>query len=369
MSLLLSAAALSALLAATPVELAPGAALGEALQIERSETARYGLNGAPPGARGALPAAPDRPGAHYLVVYAEDGTPQRWLRFVVSGNAAEAPALALPVDRQPPELKVIAEATVEREGQRYAGPSTALRVEADDPSGLQGEPSLHVDGQPISDPTQPDLPAMDRELSIVARASDALGNAGESPVLNLRFDRTPPALGAQRASQREGVPADVVAPGESILLQLGDAGAGLGSLTLAGQELTLDGSAAQTLTLPMPSSTEYRLSDRLGNVAHAALPLRLDDAAPRLLLVSDGLAQPASDGARLPRSERLELVAEDPLAGVARACVELSIWYDQCRPLPITLVGIDPGRYRLVFRATDRLGHKASERFEIEVLR
>jgi hypothetical protein len=369
MSLLLSAAALSALLAATPVELASGAALDAALGIDSSETERYGLNGAPPGARGALPAAPDAPGLHHLVVYDQDGRPHRWLRFVVNGDATQPGTLVLPVDRQPPALEVLAEGTVEREGRRYAGSSTALRVEASDPSGLQGKPSLHLDGAPIAEPERPAWPQVDREVQLLARGSDALGNAGESPALNISFDRTPPSLSARRATEREGVPADVVAPGESIILRLADAGGGLGSLLLADFEHPLDGGAVQEIEQIMPASTDYRLTDQLGNVASAELPLRLDDAPPRLLLVSDGLAQPASDGARLPRSERLELVAEDPLAGVARACVELSIWYDECRALPITLVGSDPGRYRVVFRATDRLGHKASERFEIEVLR
>lgn len=368
MSLLLSAA-LSALFAAAPAELAPGAKLDDALAIGRSETTRYGLNGAPPGPRGVVPAAPDAAGAHHLVVYSEDGRAQRWLRFVVSGDASQPAALALPLDRQAPALKVLVEGEVEREGRRYAGPSTALRVEASDPSGLQGKPVLVLDAAQVADPARPPWPAEDREVRLIARGSDALGNAGESAPLVLAVDRTPPSLGARRAAARAGVPDDVVAPGEAILLQLADAGSGLGSLLLAGREQALAGGAAQTIELAMPEVSEYRLGDRLGNVESASLPLRLDASPPRLLLISDGLAQPASDGARLPRSDRLLLLAEDALAGVDRACVELSIWYGECRPLPITLVGIDPGRYRVLFRATDRLGHKASERFEIEVLR
>lgn len=368
MSLLLSGVALTLSLAAAPVEVAPAADLSGALGLQADPEARYGLNGAPPGGRGELPSAPASAGQHFLVVYAPDGTPSRWLRFVVPGGDAEPATLTLGQDRQPPSLSIRSTGTLQRDGILLAGADARLAIEAADPSGLADDLRLIVDGQQVADPARIPWPESDRTVRIEARGSDALGNAGSSAPLSLVLDRTPPGLQASRASDEPGVPADVVAAGETIRLALDDAGSGLASLTLGGSRLDLDGGSRQDVALPMPADTGYTLADRLGNVRRASLPLRLDDAPPELLLISDGQTQRASEGTRLPRSERLELVADDPLAGVERACVELSIWYGDCRPLPLSLVGIDPGRYRLVFRASDRLGHKAYQRLEIEVL-
>lgn len=368
MSLLLSAVVLSLSLAAAPAEVAPGATLHGALGLAEDASARYGLNGAPPGPRGAVPKAPLLPGEHHLLRYAEDGSVQDWIRFRVAGDTTQTATLTLAVDRSPPVIEVVATDVVQRDGIAYAGRAPGLRVEARDRSGLATPAVLFVDGVAVQDPEAPPLPGEDREVGITARAVDALGNAGESAPLRLTLDRSPPTLTAARDAPRDGVPTGVVGPGEGIVLRLADAGSGLARLELDGATNVLSGALEQVVTLPMPANPRYRLADALGNLAEATLPLRLDAEPPTLLLVSDGVAQPARDGARLPRSERLELVAEDPLSGVARACAELSTWYGECRPLPLTLIGIDPGRYRVVFRAADRLGHRTRERFEIEVL-
>jgi hypothetical protein len=267
-----------------------------------------------------------------------------------------------------PTLQISAEGTLLRDGRTYGGGDLRLSLRGEDPSGLGKELHLLLDWQPVTSPTDIDWPPVDREVKVVGRGDDALGNRAESDPLVLTLDRTPPTLAARRASPQAGIPADIVAPGEPITLLLEDTGVGLASLELDARTHALDASGAQTMTMPMPATTAYVLRDQLGNAASRSLTLRVDDAPPRLMLVSDGVAQAAGDSTTLPRSERLDVVAEDPLSGVARACVELSIWYDECRPLPLSLVGIDPGRYRVVFRASDRLGNKASERFEIEVL-
>ncbi|MCK7594300.1 hypothetical protein [Pseudomarimonas salicorniae] len=368
MSLPLSAAALSMSLLFTAAQVPPGESLEGTLELSTDPALRYGLDGAPPGPAGRIPAAPSAPGPHHLVVYGEDGLPARWLRFEVIGQPEAVPTLALSVDSAGPTLEVHVEGDVEREGRRYAGGGTRLRVEGADPSGLGGDLALLLDGAPLADPAQPSWPDGDRQITLLARGSDALGNLAESEPLHLQLDRSSPRLAAARAEPVEGVAADIVAPGERVRLQLEDTGVGLDSLELGGTTLALEGAPTASLTLEPGADDRYRLRDRLGNESRGSLPLRLDSEGPRLVLVSDGHAQAVTNKARLPRSERLELVAEDALAGVDRACVKLSIWYRDCRPLPITLVGIDPGRYRVVFRATDRLGHRARERYYIEVL-
>ena len=87
-----------------------------------------------------------------------------------------------------------------------------------------------------------------------------------------------------------------------------------------------------------------------------------------VLFVADGVEREVTEGTQLPRSHQLDLRAVDEPAGVARACVQLSIWYDECRPLPLSLLGIGAGRYVVTFRATDRLGQRAYARYEVEVL-
>ncbi len=368
MSLLLSGVVLSLSLATAPAELAPGATLADALGLQVEAGSRYGLGGAPPGPRGKLPNAPAENGEHFLITYADDGSPARWQRFIVTGGSAGESTLLLHIDRQPPALTLRVDGALQRGDALYAGPAARLRIEASDPSGLGDGPQLSIDGAAVDDPQNIRWPDSDQLLRIQAEGSDALGNRGVSETLTLHFDRTPPELQAERVDELPGVAPDIVAPGEAIRLQLSDAGSGLASLQLGDTQLDLAGDATQVVALEMPTSTGYTLGDRLGNTRIAELPLRLDDAPPQLQLVSDGQAQIASNGARLPRSERLDLVALDALSGVDRACVELSIWYGDCRALPLSLVGIDPGRYRLVFRASDRLGHKAYERLEIEVL-
>lgn len=368
MSLLLAGVALSLSLTAPAVVVEPGSELAGALALTVEADARYAVDGAPPGPRGLIPRAPSKQGPHFLVVYADDGRPSQWLRFEVGNAPGEPVDLVLAVDRRPPALQVHAEGTVVRDGVHYAGALSRLSPQGSDASGLAGDLRLLLDGVVVEDPARMPWPDFDRAVVVHARGSDALGNAGRSAPLALTLDRRAPTLHAERASPRAGVEADIVAPGERVRLGVQDDGSGLSRLQLGDLDLPLDGVAQHALSLQLPGRGDYRLTDRLGNSALGTLPLRVDAAPPRLMLISDGTAQEASDGARLPRSERLELQAEDAPAGVARACVELSIWYGDCRALPLSLVGIDPGRYRLLFRASDRLGHTAYQRMEIEVL-
>lgn len=369
MSLMIAGAVYSLALAASVVEVHGGADLIEALGVASGPEVRFGLDGAPPGARGARPVAPAAAGDHYLIEYDADGAVIRRVRFSVAGDATSPPALSLPIDREPPRFSVQANPAVDRDGRRFVGPGTVFAIDASDASGLTDAPTLWLNGAMQTSPDRPDWPTDDGPLRIEARAGDALGNAGSSEQPGYVVDRTPPTLGASRAKPRDGVPLDVVAADDTIILELRDEGAGLGSLTIGGETIALDAASTQTLRHTLSSAdTAYVLSDRLGNAARSILPLRMDDGPPRLVFVADGIAQQVEHGAQLPRSEQLDLQAVDEPAGVARACVGLSIWYDECRPLPLSLLGIGPGRYSLTFRALDHLGQRAFQRYEIEVL-
>ncbi|MCB1555077.1 MAG: hypothetical protein KDJ14_14845 [Xanthomonadales bacterium] len=356
-------------LAASPVSLPPGADLLEAMQMASSSDARYGIDGAPPGPRGAKPHAPETPGAHYLVEYDIDGIIVRRVRFRVAGEAAAPPALRLSVDREGPTISLRATGSTEQGGKHYLGANSSFVAEATDASGVSGAPTLRMNGGVLADPNAPAWPNADGPLSLQVAARDALGNEALSGPFEYWLDRTGPSLAASRVKPREDLDADVVMPGDAIELTLQDQGAGLGTLTIGGQSTTLDPVPRQSLPLTLATADPaYVVVDRLGNATTAELPLRIDGAPPRLVFVADGVEREVTEGTQLPRSHQLDLRAVDEPAGVARACVQLSIWYDECRPLPLSLLGIGAGRYVVTFRATDRLGQRAYARYEVEVL-
>lgn len=369
--LLLSALLLGAVAPLPAAELAPGSDLRTALDLAADPAdARYGLNGAPPGARGVVPAAPAEPGTHWLVRYASDGSVAAWRRFRIAGEPrTTAPALNIPIDRTPPALRwQIDGPQVERDGITLVGPAARLQASAEDGSGLDGE-VLATLGD--TGATQPPA-ALDSlgSAAVSLSARDRLGNRASLGPLPLQHDADAPTLAAQRATPVEGMPSDVVRAGDDpVILTLADAGAGLGGFSAGAITHDFTGEAEASLRLEgVPADGRYRLDDRLGNTVEAVLPLRIDSAPPRLRLRADGVELDLSRPVSLRRSQTVELDAVDEPADVARACVALSIWYDECRPLPLSAVGITPGRYRMEFRAVDRLGQRAHQYLPLEVL-
>jgi hypothetical protein len=352
-------------------DLAPGSDLRSALELATDPAdARYGLNGAPPGARGAVPAAPEEPGTHWLVRYASDGSVAAWRRFRITGEPGTTPTpLNIPIDRTPPVLRwSIDGAQVERDGITLIGPEARLQASAQDGSGIEGAVLATLGDATAAQPPAALSSLGSAPVSLSAR--DRLGNRASLGPLPLQHDADAPSLAARRATPIEGMPDDVVRAGnDPVTLSLADAGAGLRGFSAGAITHDFSGEAEASLRLDgVPADGRYRLDDRLGNTVEATLPLRIDSAPPRLRLRADGVELDLSHPVSLRRSQTVELDAVDERAGVARACVALSIWYDECRPLPLSAVGIAPGRYRLEFRAVDRLGQRAHQYLPLEVL-
>lgn len=140
-------------------------------------------------------------------------------------------------------------------------------------------------------------------------------------------------------------------------------------MTLGGRAVDAARLSAEGIQLRVdPQNLDYVLVDGVGNRLEALLPLRVDREGPALQVFVDD--QPVDVASlRITRAQRMRLQAVDAPAGVAGACVEASVWYGECRELPVDLVGLSAGRYRLDFRARDSLGNRTSQRFSVEVRR
>ncbi len=353
---------------------APGDDLGEQLGGLAADR-RFGLDGAPAGAVGVVPPAPDAPGAHWLVEYDGNATPTRWHRFevVVDSESADGASaqrsLPLLIDASPPTAAIRLTPAVRSEsGATVVGPEVGIEVEASDPSGGVAV-ILLVDGQPLATDVRWSEGRLDGSYQLSLRVSDALGNAGERGTTEVVLDSTPPTVEWRRLDPINAVAADVFDGKRARLaITATDAAAGLASLTLGDRSHDADPLTAGVIEVTVDAgSLDYVARDRVGNVGRGAIALRADADGPEFVASRNG--EPVElDGATLLRSDRLQLAAEDRLAGVARACVEASIWYGSCRELPINLVGIAPGRYLLEFRAADRLGNRSYRRLSMQVL-
>jgi len=347
--------------------LEPGAALGELIGEPAPAGARYGLNGAPPGPPGLLPVAPSESGPHWLVAYSADATPVAWYRFRVVGEATPLRPVALAVDARPPEVQLLLEGPWrEVDGRTVAGAGVALQVAAEDDAGGI-ELTLLVDGEPL--PAGAHWVARDDgPVKLALLASDALGNRGERAATEIWLDRTPPQLEWRRLDGRPGVPEDVFDGRRArIALRASDALAGVQALSLGGRRHEAAALAGELTVNVDAAGLDYLIEDRVGNRGEGRIALRADTEGPRFVATRNG--EPVDlDNARLQRSDAIRLAAEDDLSGVARACVEASIWYGSCRELPVDLIGLAPGRYMLEFRAADRLGNRSLQRVPMEVL-
>ena len=350
---------------ADEVLIQPGASLAAALEITVNEH-RFGLDGAPPGPRGFVPVAPDAPGQHWLALYADDGRVRRWLPFVVAGEATAERTVALIIDREPPAASIqFAGATVDRPDGVVLGLETETLLTGSDRSGGV-DLVLLVDGQPASDPWQHDLADGSYTLSLQAR--DALGNEGRRSEVRVLLDSTPPALGWEQLERVDGVPADVYdGRRATVRIALSDAGAGLQSARIGAQTLDAAQLAAAGIEIDIRGEAlDYELADKVGNRSSGSIALRADREGPRLVARRDGERVEIGQGALSVRN-RLTLDAEDALSGVERACVEATIWYGECRTLPVDLIGISPGNYSLRLRAVDRLGNRSKLKWTLEV--
>lgn len=352
-------------LAATTLQ--PGDELSALLAAHDTAGLRLGLNGAPAGARGAIPATPSMPGAHWLVVYGPDNEVQRWIRFRIAGDAAATRVLEIGIDASPPLAVLgISGEQVQRDDRVIVGPTARFNPDVSDASGV-AHSMLLIDGREVPDPAQWSHALPEGRHEIALRSGDALGNTGIGAVTPIELDSTPPRLEWTRLDEIGDLPADVF-DGKRVRLALrvSDA-AGLRSLTLGGHEIdpALFAEGAHEVSL-RGNALAYRIQDRVGNTTEASLPLRIDTEGPQLLARRNGEAVGLNSASFL-RTDTIELSVEDEPAGVARACVEASIWYGECRALPITLVGISPGRYSLQLLAADRLGNTSSRRFRVTV--
>lgn len=345
----------------------PGADLGDLIGGPTPAGARYGLNGAPPGPPGLLPVAPAEPGTHWLVAYSADAAPVAWHRFRVAGEASDLRPIALAVDARPPQAQLLLEGPwLEVDGRTVAGSGVSLQVTAEDDAGGI-EVSLLVDGEPL--PAGANwIPRDDGAVHLALLTSDALGNRGVRATTELWLDRTPPQLEWRRLDARSGVPDDVFDGRRArIALRVTDALAGAQALSLGGRRYEAAALAGELTVNVDAAGLDYVVEDRVGNRAEGRIALRADTEGPRFIATRNG-APVDLDGARLQRSDAIRLDAEDELSGVARACVEASIWYGSCLELPVDLIGLAPGRYMLEFRAADRLGNRRLQRVPMEVL-
>lgn len=356
---------------------------GEALQPLFAEGAaagfRFGLNGAPPGALGVLPSAPGQAGAHWLVGYDNAGRAQSWQRFRVrapqTATADESRAIVLLLDSDAPSARLIFEGPVVEAlpraegGRRVLGAAARILVEAEDDSGVVAA-RLRVDGRAIAATDRWSEGLVEGAVQLAVDVSDALGNQALRAQTDVWLDLTPPALTWERLDAGAGVPADVFDGRRARLrVQASDALSGLTRMVVGGRELDPVRAAGEGIELRVDAhGLDYLLVDGVGNRVEAALPLRVDREGPVLQVFVDDQVADAGD-LQITRAQRLRLQAKDAPAGVASACVEASVWYRDCRELPMDLVGLSPGRYRLDYRASDTLGNRSTRRFHVEVRR
>jgi len=379
----LSAALLSLVLATSTlvdvVQVKGGGSLDALVPSDIRATSRFGLNGAPPGAEGVLPAAPDQAGDYWLVGHDAEGRVRDWYRFRV-GPPGEGQHVDEGVDRSMPidlvldvdgpraQLQV-AGPQIEREGRRIVAADTRLRLAPSDPSGVV-QATLLLDGQALSSPETWAQSRAEGPALIRAELQDALGNRATRELGALWLDRSGPLLEWQRLDPKADVPEDVFDGGRARLrLRVSDPLAGVARVEVGGRarDAGLADSAGVELRVE-GDALDYVLEDAVGNRSEGRLPLRADREGPELQLFVDG-QRIAIDSVRITRAQQLGLQAVDALAGVAQACVEASVWYRECRALPLDLVGLSPGRYALEFRAIDRLGNRSARRFQVEVVR
>ncbi len=340
---------------------------------QQESTLRFGLMGLPPGPSGVKPAAESQAHAQWIVSFDADAKPVSWQRIAPNGDPTTASdtsiAHTLLIDAEPPTAALsFSGEVVEPTNGVTVSPRALLAIESDDPSGV-ARADLWVNDQPATNPKQWAEQRADGTYTLSLMVKDALGNEGQRAALNVRLDRTPPAHTWQRLDARDGVAADIF-DGKRVRLaiRVNDSGAGAQALQLGKMRYDASQLSEGPITVKLDAqSLDYTLTDRVGNVGTGSIALRADSEGPSLTAIRNGQAI-ALDGASLQRSDSLTLRADDALSGVARACVEASIWYGQCAELPVELVGIAPGLYALEFRAADRLGNKTYTRLRMEVL-
>jgi len=349
----------------TAVSLALLSGLAQASEPVPESTQRLSIDGALAVPATSVATQPEERPARWQVRFDAQHQPSDWQRLEGSDASSTTITHALLIDDQPPEARLSFNgAVVEQSGLTWLGSDVAVEASANDPSGGVSV-ALLVDGEPAPwSATRPD-----GSYRLAVRATDALGNVGERGEVEVKLDRTAPALEWQRLDARPGV-ADDIFDGRRVRLaiQVTDAGVGVAELTLG--KHTHRGSELEGGRIEVKLDADalnYTLRDLLGNQTQGEIGLRIDVDGPVLRLQRNGESVPLT-AAKFSRSDRLQLSAEDEGAGVAAACVEASIWYRECRELPLDLVGISPGRYKLEFRAADRLGNRRVERHVIEVL-
>lgn len=379
----LSAAFLGLLLAASTldelVQVDSGGSLDALVPSDVRSTSRFGLNGGPPGALGALPVAPDQAGDYWLVGHDAGGRVRAWYRFRVGSpgegervNRGTHPSMSidLVLDADGPRAQLQVEGPqIERDGRRIVAADARLRLAPSDPSGVV-QATLLLDGQALTPLEAWAQPRPEGAMRISAELQDALGNRATRELGALWLDRSGPLLEWERLDPKPGVSEDVFDGGRARLrLRVSDALAGVARVEVGGRTLDagLAGSAGVELRVE-GDALDYVLEDAVGNRSEGRLPLRADREGPELQLFVDGQRVDVA-AVRITRAQTLGLQAVDALAGVAQACVEASVWYRECRPLPMDLVGLSPGRYALEFRAIDRLGTRSARRFPVEVVR
>lgn len=360
-------------------EFEPGESLQRALPAALPTELRFGLNGAPPGAVGTLPGAPDRPGAYWLVGYDREGRVHSWHRFRVrapaglsadNGSQAESIPIELLLDRQAPQARLLVEGPqVEREERRVLAADARITVDASDPSGGVRW-TLQVNGEALESPEIWSQGLAEGAVRLAVDTVDALGNRALRAPVEVWLDRSPPELSWQRLDVAADAPADVFDGRRARLrLHATDALAGVALLQVGGRSLNVAQAGAEGVELRVDaSSLDYVLEDAVGNRSEGRLPLRVDREGPELQSFIDD-RRVEIEGLQMTRTQQLRLRAVDATAGVAHACVEASVWYRECRELPMDLVGLSAGRYTLDFRAVDTLGNRSSRRFKVEVLR
>jgi hypothetical protein len=360
--------------AAAPPSFAPGTSLAALLSQPVDPQSRFGLNGAPPGAFASVPEAPEQSGSHWLVAYDADGNVVAWYRFEVQGGSASVPAapreLPLLLDSTPPQAELRVDGPqVQADRQLVLGADARVQVEASDPSGgVVAE--LRVNGVAIDAASMGSQSLPDGAATLSVEVVDALGNRAERVQTAVWLDRSPPTLEWQRLDPPAGAPGDVF-DGRRVRLRLHaeDAAAGLATLRVGGRELDPLLASSEGVTVELAGDQlHYRLEDRVGNRIDGRLALRVDRSGPELQAWVDDTPA-ALDGLRVQRQQGLRLIAVDTPAGVASACIEASVWYGECRALPMLLVGLSTGRYTLRFKAVDSLGNRSARRLKLEVLR
>lgn len=378
----LSVAVLGLLLAASlpedVVQIEGGGRLDALVPSDVRSTSRFGLNGGPPGALGALPLAPDQAGDYWLVGHDADGRVRAWYRFRVGTpgederehkGAQSSMTIDLVLDTDGPQAQLQVEGPqIEREGRRIVAADTRLRLEPSDPSGVV-QATLLLDGQAQSAPATWAQSRAEGPVRISAELQDALGNRAMRELGALWLDRSGPQLEWQRVDTKADAPEDVFDGGRARLrLRVSDPLAGVARVVV-GDRVLDPRAVSEGIELRVEGGAlDYVLEDEVGNRSEGRLPLRADREGPELQLFVDGQRVDVA-AVRITRAQTLGLQAVDALAGVAQACVEASVWYRECRPLPMDLVGLSPGRYALEFRAIDRLGNRSARRFPVEVVR